>query len=121
MQGMVGRPGCSPIMNPSALPLRGQIWDRKALGHVVVFGSPWQTPEGTRREAALTLRGLLHPDMMCLTKAGKGERNQSPHLAPLSPTSNLPTTLSPDSDSFSYLGLLGRSWKKRPNLCCILS
>lgn len=30
-------------------------------------------------------RDLLHPDMMCLTKAGKEDRKQPRHLAPLNP------------------------------------
>lgn len=85
MQGMVGRPGYSPIMTPSGFPHRVRL-GQKTLGHVVVFGSPWQAPGGTRRERLHSpWRSLLHPDMMCLTKAGKGNRNQSLHLAPLSP------------------------------------
>ena len=30
-------------------------------------------------------RGLLHPDMMCLTKAGKEDGKQPHHMAPLGP------------------------------------
>lgn len=76
-------------------------------------------------------RDLLYPDMMCLTKAGKEDRNQPLHLAPLSSLlpfspslygliSNLPTTPFPDCDSFFYLGIDGRRWKREetsPLLC----
>lgn len=75
MQRMVGRPGCSPTTTSSDSPLTGSGWDRKALGQVVGFGSPWQTPEGRRERLHSPWTSLLHPDMMCLTKAGKGDKS----------------------------------------------
>lgn len=58
---------------PLRFPLRGQ----KSLGHVMLFQSPTVAPERTRFERLYSpRRGLLHPDMMCLTKAGEEDKSQ---------------------------------------------
>lgn len=78
-----------------------------------VIPSPSVAPEGTSMERLYSpWRGLFHPDMMCLTKAGKEDKDQPLHVVPLYSilsswpprpcppslyclTSNLPTAPSP--------------------------
>lgn len=75
--------GCS--RDPLWFPLQGSGLGQKssvACGGVLKpLCSPRKDQEG---EAALTLEAPLHPDMMCLTKAGEEDRDQPLHLAPLS-------------------------------------
>ena len=59
------------------------------MGGARLFSAPCSAlwgPRGTPKERLHSpWRGLLPPDMMCLTKAGKEDGNQPLHLAPLSP------------------------------------
>lgn len=65
-------PLLAPRHDPCGFLFRGQGWDRRALGHVVVFQSPCVAPERARIQRLYShRRGLLQPDMMCLTNAGK--------------------------------------------------
>lgn len=59
--------GCAPVIIPC-----GFLFRPGARG---VIPSPSVAPEGTSMERLYSpWRGLFHPDMMCLTKAGKEDK-----------------------------------------------
>lgn len=69
------------MMGEASAPLQGSGLGQGRSGAGVVPKPPSGPRKDHDREAVLTPEDLLHPDMMCLTKAGGKERNQPLHLS----------------------------------------
>lgn len=127
--------GPAPSHDPCGFLFRDQDWDQRALQHVVLFQSPCVAPQRARMQRLYSRRrGLLHPDMMCLTNAGKKDKIShctwpiSALYCPLGALNLFALSLlsdfkPPHYNSFSYLGVGMRKWEREENspLLCVHS